>query len=69
MLIKYILNIQVDLDDDLTSVQKNATTSILEIGKKLLHCAREGNSQGVIDLLGKGAPITADWVFIFYFVY
>uniref|UniRef100_A0A182T6S2 ANK_REP_REGION domain-containing protein n=1 Tax=Anopheles maculatus TaxID=74869 RepID=A0A182T6S2_9DIPT len=35
---------------------------ITDLGKALLQAARTGNTPKVLDLMGRGAPFTADWV-------
>lgn len=41
---------------------KTPALSIVDLGKKLLECAREGQTNGVHDLVCRGAPFTTDWV-------
>lgn len=36
--------------------------SVMDLGKMLLHCAREGETASVRDLMSRGAPFTTDWV-------
>lgn len=36
--------------------------SVMDLGKMLLHCAREGETAQVRDLMSRGAPFTTDWV-------
>ncbi|KAJ6637273.1 GA-binding protein subunit beta-1 [Pseudolycoriella hygida] len=47
--------------NDLQS-NKARTVSIMDLGKMLLHCAREGETQKVHDLMSRGAPFTTDWL-------
>lgn len=37
-------------------------TSIVELGKQLLICAQNGDTDMVRDLMCRGAPFTTDWV-------
>lgn len=41
---------------------KARTVSIMDLGKMLLHCAKEGETQKVHELMSRGAPFTTDWV-------
>lgn len=60
-------------------MSKPQAVSIVELGKKLLKAAREGDAVQVRELMSKGAPFTTDWVSAFginrlimtlhYFVY
>lgn len=36
--------------------------SIVELGKQLLHSAKNGDTDMVRDLMCRGAPFTTDWV-------
>lgn len=36
--------------------------SIMDLGKMLLHCSREGETSKVRELMSRGAPFTTDWV-------
>jgi len=36
--------------------------SLVELGKKLLACAKEGDTEGVRLLMSRGAPFTTDWL-------
>ena len=36
--------------------------SIVELGKQLLHSAKNGDTEMVRDLMCRGAPFTTDWV-------
>lgn len=42
----------------------NLSTTINELGKKLLQAAQDGEVEEIRRLLAKGAPFTADWVII-----
>lgn len=35
---------------------------LVELGRKLLSKAQEGDTEAVRDLMSQGAPFTADWV-------
>ena len=37
--------------------------SIVELGKQLLHSAKNGDTEMVRDLMCRGAPFTTDWVY------
>lgn len=37
-------------------------TTIVELGKKLLQCAKNGETESVRELMCRGAPFTTDWV-------
>lgn len=37
-------------------------SSLVELGKKLLACARDGDTEGVRSLMARGAPFTTDWL-------
>lgn len=41
---------------------KQVPVSVMDLGKMLLHCSREGETSKVRELLGRGAPFTTDWV-------
>lgn len=41
---------------------KARTVSIMDLGKMLLHCAKEGETQKVHELMSRGAPFTTDWL-------
>lgn len=41
---------------------KAPTLSIMDLGKQLLECAKEGQTAKVHDLMCRGAPFTTDWV-------
>lgn len=41
---------------------KPAAVSVMDLGKMLLHCSREGEAAKVKELMGRGAPFTTDWV-------
>lgn len=43
-------------------VSKPQAVSIVELGKKLLKAAREGDAVQVRELMSKGAPFTTDWL-------
>ena len=34
----------------------------MELGKKLLACAKDGDTEGVRGLMARGAPFTTDWL-------
>lgn len=36
--------------------------SVMDLGKMLLHCSREGETAKVRELMSRGAPFTTDWV-------
>jgi len=36
--------------------------SLVELGKRLLACAKEGDTEGVRQLMSRGAPFTTDWL-------
>lgn len=38
------------------------TIPVMELGKRLLQCSRDGNTEAVRELMGKGAPFSTDWV-------
>lgn len=38
------------------------SVSVMDLGKMLLHCAREGDTQKVHELMSRGAPFSTDWV-------
>lgn len=35
---------------------------VMELGKRLLQSSRDGDTDGVRELMGKGAPFSTDWV-------
>ena len=37
-------------------------SSLVELGRKLLTCAKEGDTEGVRVLMSRGAPFTTDWL-------
>ena len=37
-------------------------SSLVELGKKLLACAKDGDTEGVRVLMSRGAPFTTDWL-------
>lgn len=41
---------------------KASTVSIMDLGKMLLLCAKEGDTTKVHELMSRGAPFTTDWV-------
>lgn len=41
---------------------KAPTLSIMDLGKQLLECAKDGQTTKVHDLMCRGAPFTTDWV-------
>lgn len=41
---------------------KASTVSIMDLGKMLLQCAKEGDTPKVHELMSRGAPFTTDWV-------
>lgn len=41
---------------------RTPTVSIVELGKKLLSSAKNGDTEDVRDLMSRGAPFTTDWV-------
>ena len=41
---------------------KTPTLSIMDLGKQLLECAKDGQTSKVHDLMCRGAPFTTDWV-------
>ncbi|GLV44130.1 Ada2a-containing complex component 3 [Carabus blaptoides fortunei] len=43
-------------------MQRAQTVSIVELGKRLLKAARDGETEQVRELMGKGAPFTSDWL-------
>uniref|UniRef100_A0A182R5K2 Uncharacterized protein n=1 Tax=Anopheles funestus TaxID=62324 RepID=A0A182R5K2_ANOFN len=45
------------------SIGSNKYQSVItDLGKALLQAARTGNTPNVLDLMGRGAPFTADWL-------
>ncbi|XP_044742636.1 GA-binding protein subunit beta-1-like [Chrysoperla carnea] len=38
------------------------TIPVMELGKRLLQCSRDGNTEAVRELMGKGAPFSTDWL-------
>jgi len=46
----------------LSTVKGVPNASLVELGKKLLSAARDGDQAEVGRLLAKGAPITTDWL-------
>ena len=36
--------------------------TLVELGKKLLACAKDGDTEGVRLLMSRGAPFTTDWL-------
>ena len=47
---------------DVTANRSAQTLAVVELGKKLLVAAREGQVDVVRDLMSRGAPFTTDWV-------
>lgn len=45
---------------------KQIPVSVMDLGKMLLHCSREGETAKVKELMGRGAPFTTDWVRSFF---
>lgn len=41
---------------------KTPTLSIMDLGKQLLECAKDGQTLKVHELMCRGAPFTTDWV-------
>lgn len=39
-----------------------STVSIMDLGKMLLVCAKDGDTTKVHELMSRGAPFTTDWV-------
>lgn len=53
----------LDVSGNVTTVRPCAPAlSLVELGKKLLLSAKEGDTEQVRLLMSKGAPFTTDWV-------
>lgn len=52
----------VQSEDILPRTRVSDPTSIVELGKQLLACAKSGDTDMVRDLMCRGAPFTTDWV-------
>lgn len=53
----------LDISGNVTTVRQCAPAlSLVELGKKLLLSAKEGDTEQVRLLMSKGAPFTTDWV-------
>ncbi|CAG2062017.1 unnamed protein product, partial [Timema podura] len=53
----------VEIDSGgLRSVGSVGSVSLVELGKKLLMGAKDGDTEQVRNLMGKGAPFTTDWL-------
>lgn len=61
--------IQMELGNviNVSNQPKTQTLSIMDLGKQLLECAKEGQAAKVHDLMCRGAPFTTDWV-MFHFI-
>nr|CAD7266008.1 unnamed protein product [Timema shepardi] len=54
---------QVEIDSGgLRSVGSVGSVSLVELGKKLLMGAKDGDTEQVRNLMSKGAPFTTDWL-------
>lgn len=49
-------------------VETDTLPPLVELGRKLLTKAQEGDADGVKDLMQQGAPFTTDWVSSVVFV-
>lgn len=53
----------LDISGNVTTVRQSAPAlSLVELGKKLLLSAKEGDTEQVRLLMSLGAPFTTDWV-------
>lgn len=52
----------MELGIDNINQPKPPTVSIMDLGKQLLECAKEGETKKVHELMCRGAPFTTDWV-------
>lgn len=46
----------------MNQVKTPSTVSIMDLGKMLLVCAKDGDTSKVHELMSRGAPFTTDWV-------
>lgn len=46
----------------MNQAKTSSTVSIMDLGKMLLVCAKDGDTSKVHELMSRGAPFTTDWV-------
>lgn len=54
----------MDINNTISNVAKASTISVMDLGKMLLGCAKEGDTPKVHELMSRGAPFTTDWVWV-----
>lgn len=58
---KNLLIIKVEFGGTLMQSIK-PPVSVMDLGKMLLHCAKDGDTTKVHELMSRGAPFSTDWV-------
>lgn len=53
---------QMDSGLTMNPAKTASTVSIMDLGKMLLVCAKDGDTSKVHELMSRGAPFTTDWV-------
>lgn len=53
---------QMDGGNTANQAKTSSTVSIMDLGKMLLVCAKDGDTSKVHELMSRGAPFTTDWV-------
>lgn len=54
----------MDSGNAMNQAKTTSTVSIMDLGKMLLVCAKDGDTAKVHELMSRGAPFTTDWVHI-----
>ncbi|XP_036337184.1 ankyrin repeat domain-containing protein 18A-like isoform X1 [Rhagoletis pomonella] len=60
-LMNYKIRTEVDVSNK-TLNTFSAPTTVVDLGKQLLHYSRDGDLKGVKNMLSRGAPFTSDWL-------
>lgn len=59
---QFVLQMEIGSVINVLNQPKTPTISIMDLGKQLLECAKDGQTSKVHDLMCRGAPFTTDWV-------
>jgi len=52
---------------DVSHSRPQDASTMVELGKQLLHSAKNGDTEAVRELMCRGAPFTTDWVYALAF--
>lgn len=53
-------------EEDFVTTVNGSNIGVMELGKRLLLAAKEGNTESVRNLMKGGAPFATDWVRLLY---